>query len=193
MARPPRLADVRVAAIDGPSGSGKSTFAARLAEQCARSGTDVAVVHTDDLLDGWGHPSNFGPYLRQWILNPLAAGGEARYRAYDWNLDKFGPDWRRIPRPDLLIVEGVTTAAAAWRPVLSYSVLMTADSELCLARGIDRDGERVRGALEIWRGHEAAHYAADRTEAHVDTIVDSDSALPHDERTQFVEVTTATG
>ncbi|MGH8877511.1 MAG: uridine kinase family protein [Stackebrandtia sp.] len=193
MARPPRLSDVRIVAIDGRAGSGKSTFAARLAAECARAGLDVALVHTDDLLGGWGHPSNFGPYLRQWILRPLEAGGEARYRVYDWIAKRFRTNWCHIGRPELLILEGVTAASAEWRTQLSLSILISTDSQECLRRGIERDGEQLRGEWETWRGHEDAHFADDHIEAHVDIIVDGDPTVPHDPESEFVVITTPTG
>ena len=43
----PRLGGVRVIAIDGPAGSGKTTLGDALAERGA------AVLHLDDLYDGW--------------------------------------------------------------------------------------------------------------------------------------------
>lgn len=186
--RPPRLADIRVVAVDGRSGSGKTTFATRLARERARAGVDVALVHTDDLLDGWGHPSNFEPYLRQWLLDPLAAGCRARYRVYDWRRHRFGPDWCDIGRPELLILEGVTTASARWRPLLSLSVLIAVDPDLAIGRSLERDGPQLRAELERWRAAEDAHFPADRTAAHVDVIVDGDPNRPHDPETEFVRL-----
>lgn len=188
MTRPPRLADIRVVAIDGRTGSGKSTFATRLARERVQAGVDVALVHTDDLLDGWGHPSNFTPYLRQWILAPLAAGRRAKYRAYDWTAERFGTDWRDIGRPELLILDGVTTASARWRPQLSHSILIEADLDVALRRGLERDGEAIRLELERWRSHEDAHFPADRTATHVDVIVAGDPGDPHDPETEFVRI-----
>ncbi|ADD44310.1 hypothetical protein Snas_4667 [Stackebrandtia nassauensis DSM 44728] len=188
MDRPPRLGDVRVVAVDGRAGSGKSTFAGRLARERAQVGADVALVHTDDLLDGWGHPSNFTPYLRQWILGPLTAGGRAKYRAYDWIAKRFGTDWRDIGHPELLILEGVTTAAEQWRPTLSYSVLVDTDPGEAKRRGLERDGEAMRPEWDKWTAHEDAHFPADRTDSHVDIIVDGNPGEPHDPETEFVLV-----
>lgn len=189
LARPARLADIRVVAVDGRAGSGKTTFAGRLSRELARSGVDVALVHTDDLLDGWGHPSNFTPYLRQWLLDPLAAGGRGRYRVYDWVAGRFGADWRDIGRPEVLLLEGVTTASARWRPLLSYSVLLDADPAECLRRGLRRDGESMRPQWETWCSHEDEHFPADRTADHVDLVVAGDPARPHDPQTEFVAIT----
>lgn len=188
LASPPRLSDVRIIAVDGRTGSGKTTFTARLAAALRDTGAHIAVLHTDDLLNGWGHPTDFGPRLKEWVLEPLLAGGSARHKIYDWHRGRFSAEWTDLGRPEVLIVEGVTTASAAWRPTLTRSVFVSTDPQLCLRRGIARDGEELRGELNTWRAHEDVHFAQDRTWEHVDLVVDGAPKLAHDPQTEFVVI-----
>src|SRR5262245_21500525 len=70
---------VRLVAVDGPGGSGKTTFAARLAAALRPRDGTFAVIHTDDLLDGWADQVSFWPRLEEWVLAPLRRGAAARY------------------------------------------------------------------------------------------------------------------
>ena len=90
--RPARLGTVRLVAVDGPSGAGKTTFAERLAAALREGDTRVAVVHTDDLLDGWADQFTFWPRLESGVLRPLARGVEGRHPVYDWARGSFGTD-----------------------------------------------------------------------------------------------------
>ncbi len=93
----------------------------RLASAIRDAGANVATLHTDDLLDGWADIVTFWPRLEQWILGPLRRGEPARYRRYDWHRGRFGDEWHVLPVPEVLVLDGVSTARAA-RPVLSRSV-----------------------------------------------------------------------
>lgn len=183
-AAPPRLGQVRTVAVDGPSGSGKTTFADRLRSAFHRADVHARVVHTDDLLDGWGRPDSWWPRFRRWISTPLATGEPARHQVYDWHAQSFDAQWREVGRPEVLIVEGVTSAAAPWRPRLNYSVYMDADSQLRLRRSLARDGEAIRGELAAWRQAEAEHFASDATRSQVDLVVDG-QASRHDDAEFF--------
>jgi uridine kinase len=188
LAGPPRLGPVRMVAVDGPAGSGKTTFARRLALALERAGATVAEVHTDDLLAGWTDMVSFWPRATEWILDPLTRGEPARYRRYDWVGDRFEDDWQDIGIPDVLVLEGVTSARAAIRPRLSLSVFVTADRELRLARGIERDGEALRPQWERWMVDEDAHFAADATMAGVDLVVDGAPTVAHHPDQEFVRL-----
>ena len=50
---PARLGPVRLVAIDGPAGSGKTTLAGALSDELVGRGAKAAVLHLDDLYDGW--------------------------------------------------------------------------------------------------------------------------------------------
>jgi len=184
----PRLGPVRLVAVDGPAGSGKTTFAARFAAALRAGGTRVEEIHTDDLLEGWTDLVSFWPRLQEWVLEPLRRGEPGLYRAYDWVNRRFGADWHRVLVPDVLVVEGVTSARAAIRAELALGVLVTADRELRLARGIERDGEALRGEWERWMIGEDRHFATDDTAARVDLIVDGAPTVPHDPEKEYVRL-----
>jgi uridine kinase len=186
LAAPARLGPVRVIAVDGPAGSGKTTFATRLTAALRAAGARVVEVHTDDLLKGWGDIVGFWPRLEKQVLAPLRRGEPAAYRAYDWVAGRFEDRWRAVPVPDVLVLDGVTSAREAIRPELSLAVFVRADDELRLARGLSRDGEALRPQWQRWMADEAAHFAADRTADHADLVVDG--AAEPDGDDAFIQV-----
>jgi hypothetical protein len=167
--------------VDGPAGSGKTTFADRLARALREAGARVAVVHTDDLLEGWTDMVSFWPRLRQWVLEPLARGESARFRRYDWDRGRFGDQWHELAVPDVLVVEGVTSARVEAAPLLSRAVFVLAEPGLRLARGLERDGEALRDEWLGWMDGESRHFAAEGTRERADVRVDG-AAAAGDER-----------
>jgi hypothetical protein len=186
LATPARLGPVRLVAVDGPAGSGKSTFAGRLADALREAGARVEVVHTDDLLEGWADIVSFWPRFEAWVLDPLRHGRDAAYRLYDWHAARFGEEWRALPVPDVLVVDGVTSARREVRAELSFGVFVTAPRELRLARGVARDGEALRLEWLAWMAGEDGHFAADDTAAHVDVRVDGAPDVPHEPAVEYV-------
>jgi uridine kinase len=167
--RPPRLGRTRLVAVDGPSGTGKTVFARRLA---AAFPEPPPIVNTDDFLDGWDDQFTFWPRLEGWVLGPVREGRAGRYRRYDWHRGRFGEAWTPVPAGPVLVLEGVSAARAAIRPELTYAVYVTAPRQLRLERTLRRDGEELRPYLQAWQAGEDRHFAADRTAAHADLVVD---------------------
>jgi uridine kinase len=191
-AAPARLGPVRLVAVDGPAGAGKSTFADRLVGALRAAGADTAQIHTDDLLDGWADMVTFWPRFERDVLEPLRDGRSGSYRRYDWHAARFG-EAVPVPVPDVLVIEGVTSARAAIRPELTLSVFVTAPRDLRLARAVRRDGEALRPHLLRWLADEAAHFAADRTGEHADVVVDGAQEGPLDPEYQYLRGTTIGG
>jgi uridine kinase len=188
LAQPPRLGPVRVVAIDGPAGAGKSTFAGRLATALRDAGASTAVVHTDDLLEGWADIVAFWPRLDASVLGPLRRGEPGRYQRYDWVAGRFADETIEVPVPDVLVLEGVSSARAEIRDELVLAVFVTAPEELRLARGLERDGEELRSHWLRWMRDESEHFAVDQTAKSVDILIDGASAITHDRQMEYVAV-----
>jgi uridine kinase len=186
LAGPARCGSTRLVCVDGPSGSGKSTLGRRLAAALhdpVRG--DPPLVHMDDLFPGWDGLSAAVPLLYEQIVAPLAAGGPARYRRYDWDRGEFA-ETRDLGRPELLVVEGVAAGARPVAPYTSLLVWVEAPQAERLRRGIERDGEAYRPHWERWARQEAAHFAADGTRARADLRLDGDPGVAHDPATEVV-------
>jgi uridine kinase len=178
LARPARLGGTRLVAVDGPSGAGKTSFARRLASAFAAAGVAAPVVHTDDLLDGWGDQFTFWPRLREQVLEPLRAGRPGRYRRYDWARGAFGPDLVTVPPAPVVILEGVSSARDEATADLTFAVFVTAPSWLCRARVLARDGSAVAAHLLTWQRGERAHFHREATATRVDLLVDGAIGAP---------------
>jgi hypothetical protein len=187
LARPARLGTVRLVAVDGPSGAGKTTFAERLGRALARAVERVEVVHTDDLLDGWDDQFTFWPRLEDGVLGPMARGKPGSHPVYDWALGRFGGD-RRVPVPDVLIVEGATSARAEAYPRLSFSVFVTADRDVRWRRAMQRDGPTVEAPLRRWMTAEDEYFAAAGTVDRVDRLVDGVARVGDDPDSEYIRL-----
>jgi len=164
----PRLGPVRLVCVDGPAGAGKSTLAAALA---GRLGRRCAVVHMDDLYEGWtGLGGVWGRVERQ-LLAPLADGHPARYRRYDWRAGAFA-EWVDVPVPDVLVLEGCGSAPRAVDGRAVLRVFVEAPADVRLSRGLARDGDGQRDHWVAWMREEAVEFASQDTRARADVVVD---------------------
>jgi adenylylsulfate kinase-like enzyme len=193
LSEPARLGGVRVVAVDGGTGAGKTTFADRLAEALRKTGAIVQEIHTDDLLDGWDDLVTFWPRLEHDVLAKLRTGQPGSYRRYDWHAGRFAEPAVPVPVPDVLMLEGVTSARRVIRAELTLAVFVVAPRDLRLARSLARDGEELRPHLLRWLAAEEAHFAADRTVEAVDVLVDGAPDDPHDPRTEYLRRAPAGG
>ena len=180
-AAPPRLGSVRLVAVDGGAGSGKTSFAAHLSVAL----DEAPVVHTDDLLDGWGDLEGSWQRLHAQVLHPLSAGQAARWQRYDWLAKSFA-EWHNLPVPEVLVLEGVGSARSLARPYLSLSVWVQAPRALRVQRGLARDGPALLPPFLAWLDDEAAHHEREMTRARADLVVDGDPLVPHDPQLEFV-------
>lgn len=166
----PTLRAGRLVCIDGRAGSGKSSLADAVREVAGEHGT-VEVVHLDDLLDGWrGLPSVAGTLDRD-VLAPLREGRPGRYHRYDWHQGRFADEVTVAPA-DLLVVEGVGSGSGSYASSVTTLVWVEAPRELCLGRGLARDGEAMRPEWEQWMADEEALFRRERTRERADMLVD---------------------
>ncbi len=155
----------RLVCIDGPAGSGKTTLAAGLHALEPAS----AVVHLDDLLDGWGGLRGVAERLDPLLL-PLARGETGRYERYDWLAARFA-EWVPIAPTPLLIVEGVGSGSKRHAVRCTTLVWVEVDDDLRLQRGLERDGEEMRPHWERWMLEERVHHVDQHTLARADVVV----------------------
>lgn len=168
---PARLGDVRLVAVDGPSGAGKSTFARSLVASLGDRGVAVASVSTDDFAT-WEDPVSWWPRLAA-VLGRLAEGRPGCYRAWDWTSGEPRPGAVvRVPVPDVLVVEGVSSGRACVRPLLTRLCWIEGPGRAeRLERAVARDGESCRPELEAWQRFEDGWFAVDDTRAHADDVL----------------------
>jgi uridine kinase len=168
--RGPTLGTSRLVCIDGLAGSGKSTLGEAVRDLAAETGSS-ALVHLDDLLDGWDGLPQVAETLHRDVLVPLGEGRAGHYRRYDWHLGRFAE--QRVVEPvDLLVVEGVGSGASAYASLVTTLVWVDAPAELRLTRGIARDGEALRPQWLRWTAAEDALFRRERTRERADVIVD---------------------
>ncbi len=164
----PALGTVRLVCVDGPAGSGKSTLAAALA---AGLGEGAAVVHLDDLYEGWAGLAGVWNRVEAQLLGPLEAGRPARYQRYDWVAGRFA-DWVDVPVPEVLVLEGCGSAPRAVDGRAVLRVFVEAPADVRLARGLARDGDDMRDHWLAWMAEEEAEFAREDTRARADVAVD---------------------
>jgi uridine kinase len=162
----------RLVCVDGPAGSGKTTLATQLATSLA-----CQVVHLDDLYEGWeAGPDGGAARLREWVLDPVAAGRRARYRRYDWYAGAYA-EWHDVEPWPFLVVEGCGAAARQVDPVAALRVWVGAQDGERLRRTVARDGEESRAHLLRWMAAEREHFARERTERRADVRLDGEGRV----------------
>jgi uridine kinase len=168
--RQPTLGDTRLICVDGRTGAGKSSLGKAVHEAASTIGS-AALVHLDDLLDGWGGLDKVSRTLERDVLVPLRAGLPGRYRRYDWKREEYAEE-HVVDPVDLLVVEGVGSGATSYASWITTLVWVDAPADLGLARSVARDGEVLRPQLLQWMRDEEALLARERTRDRADVIVD---------------------
>ncbi len=168
----PRLGSVRLGVVDGPSGSGKTSFAAAWAAAVDVSGVRVAVLSTD-LMATWADPFGWWDRLDAGVLQPLAVDRAGALLVTDWTDGVPRPGRQlRVPVPEVLILEGVSSARRAVADRVTVAVWVeVSDRAERLRRAVARDGEASRRHLEEWQRAEDRHFAQDGTELRADLAV----------------------
>lgn len=177
LAAPARLGGVRVLAIDGPSGAGKSTLAAEVVTGLRARGCRPALVSTDAFAT-WDDPVAWWPRLVEGVLRPLAEGAEGGYRRTDWSTGRPRPgEFVRVPVPDVLVLEGVSSGRTSARPLLSCLCWISGGTEAeRLARSVARDGAAARAELRRWQRFERGWFAVDGTREAAGTRLSSETS-----------------
>jgi len=170
-ARAPTLGAGRLICVDGPAGSGKTTLGRALA-----AATGAALVHTDDLMEGWGGFATVATQLTG-LVTELAAGRVGSYRVYDWHEARFDATVELAPAP-WLVVEGVGSGEPAIAAHVTTLVWVEVDDTLRLARGLARDGAHMEPFWRTFMGQERELFARHRTQERADVLVDGTGVRP---------------
>lgn len=171
LARPPGLGRTRLICVDGPAGSGKTTFADELVALAHEHGLTVALVHMDDVFEGWDGLADAGRRLLDQVVAPLAAGSDGAYARYDWHEGTLA-ETVRVPASELLVIEGVGSGDPAYAPQTSLLVWVWAPAEVRLSRGLERDGTALEQHWKDWMVAEEQLHTRDRTAERADVVVD---------------------
>ncbi|AUS78638.1 hypothetical protein C1701_09945 [Actinoalloteichus sp. AHMU CJ021] len=170
LSRPPRLGRTRLVSVDGPSGSGKTTLAEDLVRLGRERGVRIDVVPTDHFAT-WSEPVGWWPRLERAVLAPLERGEVARYQRVEWRGGEPVPGaWLEVPPPDVLVLEGVSSARVEVADRASLLVWVEhPDPAVRLERAVARDGAGTRPHLVEWQRVETEWFRRDSTRerAHV--------------------------
>jgi uridine kinase len=169
-------------AVDGHGAAGKSTIAGLVA-----AATGATLVHTDDFFVRPAHPDDqaLGRYydwrrLRAQALQPLREGRPASFRRFDWDRGSGLDGTVRAVPGDVVIVEGVFSAAPVLSDLISRSVFVDTPEPERL--------RRLRGRVapedwdDDWLSAERAYFSTVRPLTSFDLAVSgSDPVLPGSE------------
>jgi cytidylate kinase len=188
LAHPPTLGATRLVCVDGPAGSGKTTLTEHLRRHFrdrlratgqtpdrtpdrAPGRAPVRVLHMDNLYAGWGGLGTGMATLATSVVGPLRVGSAGRYRRWDWHRDGYAEE--RVVEPcEVLLVEGVGSAARAIDDAVTCLVWVSTPSDVRLERGLTRDGTDQLGHWLAFRADEDAMFARERTRERADVVVD---------------------
>ncbi|WP_425524495.1 uridine kinase family protein, partial [Paenarthrobacter nicotinovorans] len=116
-----------IIAVDGRSGAGKTTLAVELAARL-RQHHKVSLFHLEDIYPGWnGLRTGIERYVAT-VLTPLSQGTAAEWVSWDWERHYDGGLNVTLPA-EIVIVEGVGSAADAARPMLDAVVWVEAPGD----------------------------------------------------------------
>lgn len=135
----------------------------------AALGPTAALVSTDAFAT-WDEPVSWWPRLEDGVLEPLSRGRPGSYRQVDWTsgAPRAGAVVR-LPVPEVLILEGVSSGRHAMRARLSRLCWLEGGDEATrLSRTLIRDGPASREELHRWQLFERGWFPVDGTRAAAD-------------------------
>ena len=159
-ALPTSVGSTTLVCIDGRAGSGKTTCALGLKAQLPHA----EIIHMDDLYEGWTNAldQRLTDRIQDQIIAPLLIEQSVKYQRFDWDLYRFA-DWVEMPKPRLLILEGVGSAQRAIRKHAALTIWIQVDAATGAQRVLARDGDISAGHISQWQIQEEVHYEINNT------------------------------
>ena len=159
-------------AIDGRAGAGKTTLAASFYEERSADKT-VAVIHMDDLYDGWENA--LGDRLTQ-TLESIVKSHQSKVAfeidIFNWQSMSF--DSKRVIHPvDILILEGVGAGQKVVRDAGATLYWLDIDAEVGIQRVLNRDGNQIASQMKQWQIAQEIHFLRDKTRENAELIQSS--------------------
>jgi len=165
-------AGMTVIAIDGPAGAGKTTLAARFFDEFSTSKT-VALIHMDDLYDGWENALDDRLTSKlTGIVDAFAAHSRFSIPIFNWATMRFDLS-QTIEPSDILIIEGVGAGQKVVRDYGAILYWLDIEAEVGLARVLERDGYEIESQMKQWQLDQDAHFLRDNTRANANHILTS--------------------
>ncbi len=159
-------------AIDGRAGAGKTTLAASFYEELSVDKT-VAVIHMDDLYDGWENA--LSERLTQ-TLESIVKSHQSKVAfeidIFNWQSMSF--DSKRVIHPvDILILEGVGAGQKVVRDAGATLYWLDIDAEVGIQRVLNRDGNQIASQMKQWQIAQEIHFLRDKTRENAEHIQSS--------------------
>jgi uridine kinase len=157
----PKNFPVKIIAVDGHGGAGKSTLAEQLAKEF-----NAEILHTDDFAS-FDNPSDWWPRVIKEIFEPIKAGAKTlSYARSSWAPDHHPEPIKDQPVTPIMVLEGLRSTRREFRPYLTYAIWVETPKELCLKRGLERDGQEALPQWEKWIAQEDEYIARDNPRAY---------------------------
>ena len=167
----PRLAGVRLVALDGRSGSGKTRLAGQLAAPLG-----APVIHMEDLYPGWDGLAGTATVLADWVTGPLGRGRPARWRRFDWTAMSYA-GWHTTGPADVIILEGCGSVRAGLAATYAARIWVEAPPAARHQRLRARpDWPAYQPHAEQWAAAEDRLYRAEQTRQSCEFIIENPAA-----------------
>lgn len=167
------ISGLHLVCIDGLAGAGKTTLAAAMAAELQERTVSCAVVHLDDLYQGWEGIEAGIEHLGGLLRRARDGVRPLRHPRYDWHRNAYTSTVELPGDLAVLVVEG---CGALVDPIVdevaALRVFMTAPDVVRLARGLARDGAELRPHWEQFMRRDARLAATHRSRERADLVLD---------------------
>jgi uridine kinase len=158
----PQNFSVKIIAIDGRGGAGKSTLAEKLAKEL-----NAEILHTDDFAS-LEDSVNWWPDFNKEVIEPIESGSKTlSYKRSSWAPEPV----KDQPVTSIMILEGLRSSRLESRPYLSYAIWVETPKELCLKRGLERDGQDALPKWQKWIAEEDEYITRNNPRAYADVEI----------------------